>query len=302
MMKKLWNHWDHFWFAPQNTLNLALMRVVLLGTLFYVYFMRLWNLDYYTSASWVTQEKALELIHESYRPLFSWFFFPDSFGPMAHYLLVGLLFLGLIGLGNKAVLLLAWALDMAFIQRNYAVNFGADIIGALFLFYIAWTPCSERLSVKNLIFKKRSPKEETGILGSVFYRMMMLQISVVYAYTGFEKLKGVTWWDGTALWSVLGNPQMTTMDFTWLRQFPFVIAIMTFVTVLFEIYWPFAMLIKSWRYAFLALGVFFHMGIALAMGLTPFSLVMISTYFLFLYREDLEKIVSFLDFGKKKVS
>ncbi len=44
--------------------------------------------------------------------------------------------------------------------------------------------------------------------------------------------------DGTALWSVMANPQMTTMDFSFLKNIPWVIPVMAYVTILFEIYFP----------------------------------------------------------------
>ncbi|MFP5519740.1 MAG: HTTM domain-containing protein [Bdellovibrionia bacterium] len=290
-MKNILKLWDQFWFAPQNTLNLAFLRIVLCGTLFYLYLARSWNLNFFSSEAWVQPEQALQLLHEGYRPVFSWYFFSDSWAIPMHAMLVLILFFAMLGLGNRLLLLAAWVINIAFMQRNYAVNFGADVIGSLFLLYLSFTPAFERLSVVSL-FRKRKFRESTSLVESVFYRLMMVQISIIYAYTGFEKLKGGSWWDGTALWSVVGNPQMTTMDFSWLRHFPLVIALMTFVTVLFEIYWPFAVFIRKTKYWFLGLGVMFHTGIALMMGLGPFSVIMMSTYFLFIDPIFLEKTVS----------
>lgn len=298
MIKKIAAQWDEFWFAPRDLLGLAFMRVVLCGTLFYLYVIRMVNIEYYTDASWVPRSRALDIMGELYRPYFLWSFWPDSMmGPM-HLLLVVLLGLLTLGIGGRWIMWIAWILDIGFIQRNYAVNFGADIIACLFLFYMSFTQSCERLSVLNLLRKKKNFLK-ADVLSSMMMRMMQVQISVLYAYTGWEKLKGMSWWDGTALWSVMANPQMTTMNFDFLRHIPWIIPIMAYATIIFEIYFPVMVAWQKTRYFWLLVGVLFHSGIALFMGLGPFALTMMSTYFLFLNPAHLEeKVVSKLDFSK----
>lgn len=297
-IKKLWSHWDNFWFAPQNLLGVAFMRVVLCGTMFYMYVIRMANVVYYTDASWIPRARALDVMGDLYRPFFLWSFWPDSMMRVMHTLLVILLGLLTLGIGGRWIMWAAWILDVGFIQRNYAANFGADIIAALFLFYMSFTQSCERLSVLNLLRRKKSFKQ-SDMLSSVMIRMMQVQIAVLYAYTGWEKLKGMSWWDGTALWSVMANPQMTTMNFDFLRNIPWVIPMAAYSTMIFEIYFPAMVSWKKTRYMWLALGVFFHSGIAIFMGLGAFAMTMMSTYFLFIDPLILEqKIVSKLDLSK----
>lgn len=273
--------WDQFWFAPKDLLGLALMRILLCGTMFYMYIARSANLSYYGADAWVTKENALSALPELYRPLFSWAFWPDSLNFVMHSLMIALLGLLTLGIGGRWIMWLAWMISAGFIQRNYAVNFGADIIASLFLFYMCFTQSCERLSLLNLLRKKIEFKK-SDILSSVMIGMMQVQICVIYAYTGFEKLKGGSWWDGTALWSVLANPQMTTFDLSFVRVVPWAIPIIAYITVLFEIYFPVMVAWPKFRNLWLLLGVFFHMGIGIFMGLGPFATTMLSTYFLFL--------------------
>ncbi|QDK37788.1 HTTM domain-containing protein [Bdellovibrio sp. NC01] len=303
MIKKYLTHaakvWDHFWFGPRNLLGLAFMRIALCGTMFYLYAVRLANLEYYTDASWIPRIHALDVMGELYKPLFMWMMWPDSMNPIAHVLLVVLLGLLTLGIGGRWIMWLAWILDAAFIQRNYAANFGADIIAALFLFYMSFTQSCERLSVLNL-FRKKTVFKQSDMVSSMMIRMMQVQISVLYAYTGWEKLKGMSWWDGTALWSVLANPQMTTANFDFLRNVPWVIPMIAYSTMIYEIYFPAMVSWNKTRYFWLALGVFFHSGIAIFMGLGAFAMTMMSTYFLFLDPLILERFtVSVRDIIKK---
>ncbi|MGZ3768250.1 MAG: HTTM domain-containing protein [Bdellovibrio sp.] len=298
-IRSLWQKWDSFWFAPQDLLGLAFMRILLCGTMFYLYSARLANLSYYNDSSWISRSMALNVMPEIYRPLFLWSFWPDSLNLVMHILFVVLLALLTLGVGGRWLMGLAWILDAGFIQRNYSVNFGADIIAALFLFYMSFTQSCERLSILNL-FRGKNNFKKSDILSSVVIRMMQVQISVIYAYTGWEKLKGMTWWDGTALWSVMANPQMTTMDFSFLRSIPWIIPVVAYLTIIFEVYFPMAVAWNKTRNLWLWMGVFFHASIAVFMGLAPFAITMVSTYFLFLNPLILEqRIVSKLDFIKK---
>lgn len=287
MMKKIWLAWDHFWFSSQSLLGLAFMRIILCGTMFYMYSVRLLNMNYYQEGSWVPRALALEAMPDLYRPLFLWTFWPDSWSLFFHILLVLLLGLLTLGVGGRWLMWMAWIINAGFIQRNYSVNFGADIIAALFLFYMSFTQSCERLSIINL-FKRNKGFVNSDILSSVMIRMMQVQICVIYAYTGLEKLKGATWWDGTALWSVLANPQMTTMDFSFLRSTPWVIPLIAYVTILFEVYFPAMVAWPKTRKIWLFVGALFHAGIGIFMGLGPFAFTMVSTYFLFLSPLDLQ--------------
>ncbi|UOF02029.1 HTTM domain-containing protein [Bdellovibrio reynosensis] len=280
-MKRLWQRWDDFWFAPQSLLGLAFMRILLCGTMFYLYSVRLSNLHYYTDESWIPKSLAIEVMPELSRPLFLWAFWPDSFNPLMHGLLVFFLGCLTLGVGGRIFAALAWVIGAGFIQRNYSVNFGADIIANLFLFYMIFANSCERLSIINL-FRKKTYFKNADILSSLMIRMMQFQICVIYAYTGFEKLKGGSWWDGTALWSVMANPQMTTMDFSFLRSIPWIIPIMAYLTILFEVYFPAMVAWPKTRNVWLLIGVAFHMGIGVFMGLGPFATTMMSTYFLFI--------------------
>lgn len=300
-MKQLWQRWNDFWFAPQSLLGLAFMRILLCGTMFYLYSVRLLNLQYYTDESWIPRSLALEVMPELSRPLFLWGFWPDSLNPVMHTLLVVLLGLLTLGIGGRLFAAFAWLIGAAFIQRNYSVNFGADIIANLFLFYMMFTNSCERLSVINL-FRRKNYYKNSDILSSMMMRMMQVQICVIYAYTGWEKLKGGSWWDGTALWSVMANPQMTTMNFSFLRTVPWVIPAVAYLTILFEVYFPVMVAWPKTRHWWLLVGVAFHMGIGVFMGLGPFATTMMSTYFLFINPLILEQkvlpIVSKLDFRK----
>jgi hypothetical protein len=280
-LKNLWGSWCEFWFAPQSLLNLAIFRIILCGTLFAMYLDRFRDVKiFYTDEGLLPRSLALQVIPEFYRPSFEWFFWSDSQSQLFHFFLVFGLLLLTLGIGGRILAVFVWILQIAFLHRNYSVAFGADLIGGIFLLYLAMTQSCERLSLIRLWFPRKKPVL-SDIFTSVFYRMIQVQLCVIYIYTGMEKLKGGSWWDGTALWSVFANPQMVIADLTWFRFVPYLVVVFTFSTVLFEIYFPVLVWNSRLRLRLLAVGLLFHSGIGFIMALWSFSLVMVAPYILF---------------------
>jgi Vitamin K-dependent gamma-carboxylase len=297
-LRSVWLGFNDYLFSQARFDSLGLMRLLLCGTLFYMGLWRHLVIDHFSEGAMIPRDLALTVFSDFYRPSIAYFFWPDSWAPGMHLLLVGLLFLAFIGMSSRPLMLLTWLIYQGFVQRNFSIQFGADLIGGLFLFYLSFTRCCESYTIQNCW---RSSRKKTGILtfdrerwtdqvSSVFFRLMQIQIAVIYMYTGFEKLKGGTWWDGTALWTVFANPQFAAFDFIWLRHFPLFFAVGTFTTIMFEVYFPALIYFRRTRYFGLALGVLFHVLIGVTLGLMPFSLVMMSTYFLFLDRLDLRRL------------
>lgn len=285
--------WNHFWFEFERPKALSLARIQVALVMLYLYLYRQFeSMGSFSDDGLVPRKWALAIFPENFRPPFAWFsFWSDASSPLVHACFLFLLFLILLGVGTRWIGWLAWILHMGFVQRNFSILFGADIIAGLSLFYLSFTRCDEYFSLKSYLGK--SAPEKVDSVSSAFTRLWQIQILVIYAYTGFEKLRGNSWWDGTALWTVLGNPQMVGRDLGFLRHFPLLVVAMSFLTILFEVYFPMAMWTQKLRKPWLVAGVFFHSGIGLFMGLWTFSLLMMVPYWFFLTREELETAVVF---------
>lgn len=293
-IKKYWLFIESYFSAECSFYALGLMRVMVTGALFGLYLWRQLDVNFFftNSESILLKQQALEVLPEFYRTPFSFFIWPEPLIPSVHALLILCLFLLFLGLGNRLLTLFTWFLCLGFMQRNFYAAYGADLIGSLWLFYLSWTKHNVRWSILNYFNRERVKNIKSDLLCNAGARMIQLQICVIYGYTGIQKLKGASWWDGTSLWTVLGSSQMAVWDFNWVSKFPMIIAILVFSTLFFEIYFPFLVWNKKTRGPVLFFGFLFHGSIAISMGIWSFSTIMISSYML--YIENLEARVDFL--------
>lgn len=287
--KTLWSHWDHFWFGPQNLLALAVMRIIVCGSLFGMYCWRQFYVKwFFTDEGFVPHKHMLQMVFEYYRPPFTWFIWSQEAVPYAHFALIILLLLCMLGVGGRKIMWLAWFLNIGFIQRNYGAIYGADLIGGIWLFYLSFTQSNARLSIVSVIKKQKSKIIEGDLVTNMMIRLIQIQLCTIYIFTGFEKLRGYSWWDGTALWTVFGNPQMSAFNMEFVRGIPLVLAFFAFATILFEVYFPLLIWFKKTKLWAAMIGVSFHFGIAITIGLYAFGTVMIAPYLLFFKEEDLK--------------
>ncbi|MFN7905444.1 MAG: HTTM domain-containing protein [Pseudobdellovibrionaceae bacterium] len=280
---------DQFFFRSIPN-NVGICRFILGSVIFYLSLMKSFELDFFRDAGMVSRESALILLHEAVRPLFTWNFWPDQYLIFVHTAVLILSLFFALGVLGRIATAIFYCLYMGIIYRNYAVLFGADVISSLFLFYFILIKSNDQFSVLTYLKDKLNwtrglqilPNEIDQMLSSAGVRLLQIQVIVIYTYTGFEKLRGNSWWNGTALWTVLSNPQMVIWDLKWTYHFPMIIGIMTFSAILFEVFFGAAMIHPRLRSFWLLAGFAFHLMIGISMDLLPFSFVMLSVYFLFM--------------------
>lgn len=296
---KYWNAIQNFFFAPRSLYHLGLMRVIVSSALFGLYCWRQLEVQFFFTDKngVILRDKALEILPEFYRPMLRLFIWPEGWIPTMHALLVVALFGLMLGVGGRVWTLCTWFLSLGFLQRNYFVAYGADLIGTMWLFYLSWTRHNVHFSVLNYFNKERISKIKCDLFSSAGARLIQLHLCVIYGYTGMQKLKGMSWWDGTSLWTVWGNRQMTVVDMAWTSHWPLMIASFVFMTLFFEVYFPVLVWRPRLRPWILFFGFLFHFGIAITMGIWSFGSVMVSSYVLF-FNEDF-KISSWANQIKK---
>ena len=100
-----------------------------------------------------------------------------------------------------------------------------------------------------------------------------VQVCVVYFVAGFQKMYGEVWHNGTALYVISQVEWFSTPGTRAWFMNPVVATVATYSTMIFQVWFPLA-LFSRLKFAFIALAMFFHLGIAVTMGLLTFSVVM----------------------------
>jgi hypothetical protein len=174
---------------------------------------------------------------------------------------------------------------MLFLNRNLSAMFGVDMIGTFFLLYLCFANTNGRYSLDAYL--GRGVKKHSWY-SHVAWRLMQLQVCVVYGFSGLEKCKGTRWWDGSALWDVLSMGNLQRWDLSFVAHAPVLLAAGVYVVLFWEIYMPVLVWVPRLRLPMLLFGTFMHLGIFLFMNLPGFGFMMISLYLLFLKKEEIE--------------
>lgn len=267
-----WVSWEHFWFDSVNLVQVRLFRKLIGWILFGCYFSRSFDLEFFYSDAGMLRSTILpEVISSQYKySLLTYFSGITSIWVLHLLFLLSLMALA-FGMFTRFSAIFAFILHVSFLHRNWIPAYGVDSVATVFLFYLSF---ADRRVGRSL--------SRGSSLASVAFRFMQIQVCVIYAYAGYAKLHGPHWISGEALWYVLANPEMTWGDFSWISQFPWMIQLLTYATVLWELSFSLLIWIPWFRLWILGVGALLHLFIACTLRIPYFSILMVSTYFLFL--------------------
>ena len=83
------------------------------------------------------------------------------------------------------------------------------------------------------------------------------------------------------MWGAVANSEYQSFDMTWLASYPFIISLLTQVSLAWEISYSALVWPRLTRPIVLALAVPLHMGIAVCMGMITFGVIMLVGNFAF---------------------
>lgn len=118
--------------------------------------------------------------------------------------------------------------------------------------------------------------------------LVRLQVAVIYLHSAVAKLGEEAWLDGTVVYYWLNDPVFGASGFRKeivddLVANPAIVTLLTWGTLAVELMLAFALFATStFRKAMLPLGIALHAGIAVFLGLLPFSIVMVGALCFFL--------------------
>lgn len=218
-----------------------------------------------------------------------WFVVNDPFWVKAIYY-AGIVCVALFTLGFMTRLtgLLSWAFHLSYMHRAMMIWFGMDAMMSFMLLYLVISPCGSVLSLDRLIARWIKGEQLAPVRpmwsANLALRLMQVHMCIVYFVAGIAKLQGSTWWGGGATWLTMNAPLFNEgLDIGWLTDprlgewfWHYFCFATTYITLAFEISFPFLIWNRFLRPWMLFAAVMLHVGIALFMGLGGFGAIMLS--------------------------
>lgn len=298
-LKSAWDGWNRFWFTPEQPHTLAVVRI--LGGAMLLYTQIVWTLNqgmFLGPDAWINRQTA-QLLNEApdgYNFAWSPLFHLDSlvFITVLNLAAIAIYFLLTIGLWTRVTSILSFVITLAYCHRLQSSLYGLDQINAFIAMYLLVGDSGGVYSVDRWLRVRRGDPlpVEPSVSTTIASRLLQLHLCVIYLFGGIGKSRGDTWWDGSACWYAVANLEYQTFDLTGLVRYPWFLALLTHITVFWEVFYCFIVWPKLTRPICLALAFAVHGGIALFLGMPTFGLMMIIGNLIFVYPEFTEAIVS----------
>jgi len=235
-------------------------------------------LAHYTDLGVFPREAALRYYHE---PFFLSFHFLDgSWQVQAALFVIAAMFalMLLVGYKTRVAAIASWLLLISLQTRNPLILQGGDIFMRAALFFAMFLPWGARWSIDSV----RRPSHSTGESHVSFWGAgLMVQIAAVYVFAGLVKTS-VEWaQEGSAIYYALNIDQFTKPFGYFLLQYPDLMRLLTFVTLLFELFGPLLLFApvftKQLRFTAVVGFIAMHLGFMASMRLGPFPWIGIIT-------------------------
>ena len=235
-----------------------------------------------------------------------WFHITDPTGLwVAHICILFIFVLFTLGIWSDVTSVLTWLAALSYLHRTQQVLFGMDQMMNILLVYLMIGGCGAALSIDRLIARykaalaiARAGGKPVGWAEEVLagparswranfaIRLIQVHFCFIYMSAGLSKLKGTTWWDHSAPWMTITNPEFSPIHMRWyewlirhLAEHRPVISVicsaLVFFTLTLEISLPFLVWTRL-RPCVVMGGVLLHAGITSFMGLTLFGLLMMT--------------------------
>ena len=205
------------------------------------------------------------------------------------FLFLGIIcsFLFLLGFLQRISALIIFILLFIFKIRNIYLLDGADnVISVILPFYFFIHTYSFSKKYDQLIDSALHRFKLSKLIIQIsFYSTIgiMIQICIIYFFSGLHKLEGETWRNGTALYYILNSNDFSpSLLNIYISKSIFIIKFLTWFTIFFQLSFPILIWFKKTKKVYIILGIFLHLGIFILMKIDNFSFVLISCYSVFL--------------------
>lgn len=192
-------------------------------------------------------------------------------------LLVAALFT--VGLYSRFVTPLFAVLAWSLYHRDPWITNGGTRLLCIISLYLIVADLGQYFSL-DALFRKSAAQGASWLrtmLHNAAILLIIAQVALVYIFSTFYKIEGLSWQQGTAIYYALMEPQFHVSPLIGpVLSSAVIVTLLTYGTLLYQSAFPWLILHPRLKWLAIAAGFSFHLGIAALMGLWWFSAVLIS--------------------------
>jgi hypothetical protein len=183
--------------------------------------------------------------------------------------------------------------------------FGLDQIVMMVTMYLMIARSGDEISLDRYVSDRKPTVPQTALketqfqqsspYNSIAARLMQIHLCVIYLFGGLGKMRGETWWDGSAVWLSAVSYEYQSLDLTWIGNFPVLMALAAHVTLFWETFYVCLVWPQTTRYWVLAIAVGVHAGIAIYLGMITFGWMMIVANCVFIEPQIMSRWLSLMN-------
>lgn len=284
--------WDDFFFRQESVDLMSLFRIVWCFLLLVMSLIEFGNIqEFYGPHALVSIETALSQFPFPHLDIFQ--YVRLSYETLYAFFGIYILFVlsAMLGLFTRLSLSVVFIGLVSLHQRNIWLLSSADLLIRLVTLYLIFSPCGQAFSVDSI----RSKKTQVVKMAPPWaLRLLQIQLSVVYLWTVWHKLKGGDWVDGTALYYATRLEAMKNFPVPYIFDSIVILKMMTWGTLVLEFLLGSFIWFKEFRRPLILLGIGFHLCIEYSMSIPFFEIVMIVLLLLFVPISDVAQFASWL--------
>lgn len=295
ILVKIKNH-----FEKENYLiGASVLRIGFGFHIIYTYLVHLLQRDYIWGPDGIYP---LGLLQTNHNEVWSLYKFSDTVLYFEVVYFIGLIIaiLYLVGFQTRITGFLNFVFVWSLYERNPFTLDGGNNILIICMFYLIFANVGEYFSIKSQ-YNKISKSKVANIAHNFGIYACIVQLCIVYFFSGFFKAQGHMWTNGTALYYVLNVEEYSLPSLAhFIYNNPYLVVIGSYSAILCQIAFPFLIWNKYLKWPILIGSIGFHLAIGFFMGLVQFAIAMISLDLLLIKDVEYRRIYKFYTSFKSK--
>lgn len=276
-LKTISKSWDKFFFSTGPTDGLAIFRMVWMGIIFFYWMIDFRMIDeFYGPYAVVTQEVSRSQFPDLIVNLFN-LVNPTVAVAYGLFIIYGLAIISsCLGLFTRKSLIIALILMTSFHQRNMWLLSSSELLMRSITFLLIFSPCGHSLSIDSWLGKYFPQFARPKVWSLWCLRLIQIQLSIVYLWTVWHKLKGEAWVNGDALYYATRLENLASFGIPFVFNSILIMKFLTWGTLLLEFSLGSLIWIENFRKPLIIMGIVFHLAIQYVMSIPFFELFMIA--------------------------